>query len=87
MNPEDLFTIIITDNGVACEHPKRKREYVAWDEIEEVILVTTDDGPWLPDLWLALIGKSSGCMIPQGAKGYDQVYDHEIGRASCRERV
>ncbi len=75
MNSEEMFTVIITDQGVACEHSKRKREYIAWNEIEEIVIITTDDGPWFPDVWLGLIGKSSGCIIPQGAKGYDSVYD------------
>lgn len=38
-------------------------------------ILNTDQGPWLPDVWLVLIGKDDGCMIPYGAKGFDEIYD------------
>ena len=74
-NPEGLFTVIMTEEGNACEHPQRKREFIQWDEINEIGIVTTDEGPFLPDLWLLLIGDNNGCSIPQGAVGYQELYD------------
>lgn len=73
--PEDKFTITITDQFVKVEHPERKTEIVNWLEIEEIKLINTDQGPWVPDVWLALLGKESGCLISQGAKGYDEVFE------------
>ncbi len=75
LNTEEEYCVGITPVGVACEHPRRKREFVAWDEIDEIRLVTTDDGPLLPDLWLLLVGRQGGCSAPQGAVGYDELYD------------
>jgi hypothetical protein len=75
MNPEEEYRVVMTRDGVACEHPRRKREFVAWDEIGEIRLVTTDDGPLLPDVWLLLGGRQGGCSVPQGAVGYDELYD------------
>lgn len=75
LNPEEQFTVIVTEEGVACEHPRRKREFIRWDDINEISIVTTDEGPLLPDLWLLLTGSNNGCSIPQGAAGYDELFD------------
>lgn len=74
-HPEDYYKITITEEFVQIEHPNIKTEQIAWSDIETVKLVNTDKGPWAPDVWLNLIGKNSNCMIPQGAKGYDEVYE------------
>lgn len=74
-NPEDKFIVIITEEFVRVEHHERKTEEVQWSNIIEIKLINTDEGPWLPDIWLALMGTEDGCLIPMGAKGYDEVYD------------
>ena len=74
-HPEDYYNITITDEFVRVEHPKINTEQIAWFEIEGVKLINTNKGPAAPDIWLTLIGKNSGCMIPQGAKGYEEVYE------------
>ncbi|WP_339925310.1 hypothetical protein [uncultured Cyclobacterium sp.] len=73
--PEDDFKVSITEDSVKIEHPKRKTEQVEWNNIKEIKLINTDSGPWLPDVWLALISENDGCLIPQGAQGYDEVYE------------
>ena len=73
--PEDYYDISITDEYVKVEHPKRNIEEIKWNEIEEISIVTTDEGPFLPDVWLMLIGNGKGCSMPQGAPKYDEVYD------------
>ncbi|MGV8118619.1 MAG: hypothetical protein AB2L14_02535 [Candidatus Xenobiia bacterium LiM19] len=74
-NPEDDFKVTITDEHVKIEHPERKTEMVRWDNIKEIIMINTDQGPFLPDVWLGLMGDETGCLIPQGCKGYDEIYD------------
>ena len=74
-HPEDDFKVTITDTLIKVEHPKRKTEQVYWENIEEIKFINTGQGPSLPDIWLALIGNKDGCLIPQGAKGFDEVYE------------
>ena len=74
-HPEDDYVITITDIFIKVEHPQRKTEQVLWDNIRTIKLINTDQGPWLPDVWLALMGREDGCLIPQGAKGFNEVYD------------
>lgn len=73
--PEDYYTVTVNDSFIRVEHPKQKIEEIAWSDIEEIKLINTDQGPFLPDVWLALLGRETGCLIPQGAEGYDTVYD------------
>lgn len=74
-NPEDNFIVTITDEFIRIEHPERKTEEILWNDIEEIKLINTDAGPFAPDVWLALLGENSGCLIPQGTKGFETVYD------------
>lgn len=74
-NPEDDFTIMITDELVRVEHPQRKTEQISWNDIKEIWLVNTDTGPASIDIWLALVGDGSGCLVPHGTDGYNKVYD------------
>lgn len=73
--PEDYYETVITDVYVKVTHPKRKTEQIDWNEIEEIKLINTDEGPFLPDVWLILMGNGKGCSIPQGSDGWNKVYD------------
>ena len=73
--PEHDYKITITESYIRVEHPRRKTEEVKWENIKEIKLINTADGPWVPDVWLALLGDEDGCLIPQGSTGYDTVYD------------
>ena len=74
-NPEEDFQVTFTDDGLTVQHPLRDTQSILWNAISEIKLINTDDGPFAPDVWLALIGEGSACLVPQGAPGYDEVYD------------
>ncbi|MBF4505120.1 hypothetical protein IRZ83_00480 [Flavobacterium sp. JLP] len=74
-NPEDNFLVTITKEFIRVEHTERKTEEILWNDIKEIKLINTEDGPFLPDVWLALLGENSGCLIPHGTKGFEAVYD------------
>jgi hypothetical protein len=75
--PESEFLVHVTDQGVTCERPDGTNEQVTWDDLQTVSVVTTDEGPMLPDVFWVLEGtsKSSGCAIPQGATGERELLD------------
>ncbi|MCC7197432.1 hypothetical protein IT413_04540 [Candidatus Peregrinibacteria bacterium] len=73
-NPMNDFKLTITQESVTISHPSRKTESIRWDEIYEIRMINTNAGPAEPDIWLALIGKQNGCVIPHGIDGYDDVY-------------
>jgi hypothetical protein len=73
--PEDDYKVIITDEFVKVEHPKWEFGSVQWHDLHTVLLINTDQGPSQPDVWLTLIDVHGKCMVPLGAKGYEQVYE------------
>ena len=75
IQPEDYFETIITDEFIRVEHPQRKTEQILWNEINEIKFINTDAGPFFPDVWLALLGENSGCLIPHGSSGCEKVYE------------
>lgn len=75
LQPEDYYVVTITDDQIKVEHPKRKTEILIWNDLHTILLINTNEGPWLPDVWLTLLGDNSGCMIPQGSNGFEAVYD------------
>jgi hypothetical protein len=74
-NPEDNFLVTITKEFIRVEHPERASEEILWNDIKEIKLINTDADPFAPDIWLALLGENSGCLIPQGVKGFETVYE------------
>ena len=74
-NPEDDFAITITDDFIKVEHPNRKTEKIFWKDLKEIKLINTDTGPFTIDIWLALIDENSSCLIPQGTKNYEKIYN------------
>jgi hypothetical protein len=43
-----------------------KVERVAWEDLVEVQIVTTDEGPFVDDVFFLLIGANgTGCVVPQ----------------------
>lgn len=75
LQPENYYQTTITDTLIRVEHPKRETEKILWRDIKEIKLINTDAGPATPDIWLALLGENSGCLIPHGSKGFDKVYE------------
>ena len=52
--------------------PDGKMESIRWDELHEIGIVTTDEGPWAEDVfWLfSNADQSQGCAVPNGADGF-----------------
>ncbi len=73
--PGGPYTLVISEDEIACEHPERKRESIRWDQIIEIRLVTTDEGPFEPDMWYLFIRESEGCSVPGEAKDFDLLWD------------
>ena len=69
------YRLIMTNDEIACEHPKRQRESIRWDDVNRIWYVTTSAGPWLPDEWLFFIGETGGCSFPTEAQGIDGIWD------------
>jgi hypothetical protein len=69
LQPESQYVVWLSESEMSCTHPDGTTERVAWDDLQRVEIVTTDHGPFLPDVFWVLHGSEAGCVVPQGATG------------------
>ena len=69
--------VLVTDDSVTRFRPDGVQESIRWDDLAEVGIITTDEGPWFEDVYWILIGSDgkSGCAVPQGAEGADSLLE------------
>ena len=74
--PGPRETIVVDDWGVRRDLGGGAKEEVAWENLVEVQIVTTDQGPFVDDVFFLLVGSDgSGCCVPQGAQGSEPLLD------------
>jgi hypothetical protein len=70
------MSIRVDETGVRRELPGGKVEQVAWDDLQEVVVLTTSDGPFAEDVFFVLAGRDgTGCVVPQGAPESTQLLE------------
>jgi len=67
--PEAAFVLTLSETGVSCRRSNGQVETVEWDDLQEVLIETNDQGPLFSDVFFILAGRKGGCVIPQGATG------------------
>jgi hypothetical protein len=73
----DACVVELSATGVSCRRPRGSTERVAWEELQKVEIVTTDQGPLVTDVFWVLHGTEGGCVVPQDA----------VGQAALLERL
>lgn len=73
LQPESQYVVSLTESEVTCRRPDGSVENVAWDDLQRVEIVTTDEGPFLMDVFWVLHGTETGCVVPQGATGEQEL--------------
>jgi hypothetical protein len=59
-------SIEISNDAICRKLTNGSEEKVAWEDLQEVSVMTTDQGPFADDVYFVLLGASgSGCVIPQ----------------------
>jgi hypothetical protein len=65
---------VLHDNVTITNHlASGEIETVRWDDLQEVGILTTDDGPWAEDVYWMLLSKNDGCAVPGGAQGMKEL--------------
>lgn len=69
--------VSVTADAVTRVRPDGVEETIRWDDLHEVVIVTTDEGPWQDDVFLMLVAADgkSGCVVPQSAEGSQQLLE------------
>ena len=75
VQPEGQYIITLTEEAIKVAYPNRPIESILWSEINTILLINTDAGPFQPDIWLTLKGDTNSCTIPHGSDGFEQIYD------------
>lgn len=58
------------EESVRFYHPEGENQEIRWEDLDEVGIVTTDEGPFVEDVFFMLLSKDrKGCAIPQAAEG------------------
>ena len=53
--------------------PNGHQEHVRWDALQEVSIITTDEGPFADDFFWVLLGEPGGCAVSSLAKGSNEL--------------
>ena len=67
--PEGAYHVSWDDTTLTCTTPSGDVQSVAWQDLQSVVIRTTDQGPLVADVFWILQGSGSTCVIPQGAQG------------------
>src|SRR5687768_3215666 len=59
----------VTDSAITYHRPDGISRSVRWDDLQAVLLQTTDEGPFVMDVWWVLIDADGHCIIPQEVSG------------------
>ena len=68
-----LNTVTFDDTGVKRFMSDGRVEEIMWDDLNEVCIVTTDQGPALDDVFYVLTGNGKGCAVPSEAVGVKEL--------------
>jgi len=84
LQPESSIVVTFDEEGVHCKRPNGKDESIRWDKLDALLIETNDEGPFLPDVFWLLLTRdmSSGCVIPQGATGEQELLEEMQRRLS-----
>jgi hypothetical protein len=63
------------DRGWTARRADGVKEFAAWDELESVEIRTTDDGPYLEDVFLVLRTEAGASVLPQGFDPFDALFE------------
>lgn len=70
------FVVDFDGIEIRSSHPKRSYGSIQVDGIVEVGILTTDEGPSAPDVWIMLLdSKGLACTFPSDAEGHKPVID------------
>jgi len=61
--------VTFDDDAITCRRPGGLVETVRWSDLHSVVIHTTDEGPFVEDIFWVLAGSESGCVIPDDSDG------------------
>lgn len=72
-NDPRVQAVLFDDQEVRCVRRDGSEQSVRWDDLQVVLIQTTDSGPAIDDMFWVLGTASGGCTIPSEAKGCQEL--------------
>lgn len=73
-SPKPINAVTFDTECVTRTLPDGNVEIVRWDDLLEVNIITTDEGPYVDDVYWMLHGKDGrGCAVPSEADGMKEL--------------
>jgi hypothetical protein len=69
------FEVEANADTVSLRNPDASSRTLAWSDVRRILVVTTDEGPQLTDVFFILEGAGAALVIPQDAKGNETLVD------------
>jgi hypothetical protein len=70
---ETLFSVSFDDEEIKLRIPDGNERTIEWGKLIGVAIQTTDEGPFLPDVFWLLGTNENSLRIPQGAQGEEKL--------------
>lgn len=81
-------TVVFDDVGVTRRLADGRVETLAWADLQEVGVMTTDEGPWSEDVFFMLAGPGrTGVLVPQGADGSQALVERLLRLPGFNQRL
>ena len=76
VSPEAGVIVSFNNEQIISSRPDGLVEKVRWNDLKAVIIETTDEGPFAPDIFWILVGNNeTGCVFPGGATGENKIIE------------
>ena len=67
--------IIVNPDSIVVRTTGGEAETLAWSDVDQIEIVTTDEGPAKCDVFLVLTSGDKALSVPQDSPAYQEVYD------------
>lgn len=73
--PESLYKVTFDEHAIVVTDPRGGTQRVAWTDMTRVAVRTTDEGPFLPDVFWEIhaAGDDPAIVFPGGATGENEL--------------
>ena len=61
----------ITETGILMKAKNKEEIFLNWNEVQNITVKVTDEGPFTTDIWIVFKGKNKKIEIPQEAEVLD----------------
>ena len=83
---ENSCQVSFDESHLFVSDPTGNNEKITWKDVEEIGIVTTDEGPWVEDVFWFFLGpnKEQDCVVPSESLGIKELMEELQHRFSWK---